>query len=191
MPLSSEAKWAIATTITVSTVVVTAAVGYGGFTESINQAHRENERQDKEIAEAGRFFRDEISRVEQGFWRWGAEKDKQLDILFRGFDDRLKRTEDKAFGALLDFKPHYADVLIVDNQPRERLFEKRLRELRAMIDSLILHSKDPTLTEEQTAEIKDNIWSLEIDYQILLTRRFFCEIDETRKKQCLALDQPR
>lgn len=181
MPLSSEAKWAVATTITVSTIVIGAAVAYGGLKEQVSQAHKDNDRQDKEIA-----------RVEAGFWRWGAEKDKQLDILFRGFDDRLKRTEDKTFGMMMDFKPHYADVLIVDNEkPRERLFGARLRELRAMIDSLILHSKDPTLTEEQTAEIKDNIWSLEIDYQILLTRRFFCEIDETRKKQCLALDQPR
>lgn len=138
-------------------------------------------RQDTDMAQIREIFRnrDEVDRVTR-------EATKDSISRLQGAVDRLNQRMDNKFG-LVDRKGYmFAQLVQVPQLPEPppvpRIFDDKLKEMRVRLDSLIGELKAGKLDSEDK---RDELYSLELDYEMLKGWQIWCETSPERQTRCL------
>lgn len=149
---------------------------------------------DKQLGSIDKRMDTEAAQIREIF----RARDKVDDATFSGLRselawlkssfERLERRMDQKFGSVLNDAPVYAWLIadlpeVLPQTKHALIFDNKLAGMRARLDVLIEMLKAGTL---DTEEEMDELYSLEIDYEIVKGWQIWCEINEHRRQQCLA-----
>lgn len=174
-------RWAIAILLGVG-----GSAGVSIITSRV-QVDNVNDRMDREMAQIREIFRnrDEVDRVTIEGVR------SELSWIKNGMQD-MKERMDRKFGfneipdpSASSFVLIAADVFTppLPQTPRKLIFEDELGEMRKRLDLLIAKLKEGKL---ETEDEVDELYSLELDYEIKKGWQVWCEFSEARRAQCLS-----
>lgn len=137
-------------------------------------------RQDADMAQIREIFRnrDEVDRVTRDSLQ------ERMDRAFTAID-RLNQRMDNKFGAIDRGGYLLAALVEVPKLPSPapvpKIFDDRLRGMRAKLDALIGQLKAGKL---DTEDKRDELYSLELDYEMLKGWQIWCETSLERKARC-------
>lgn len=137
-------------------------------------------RQDADMAQIREIFRnrDEVDRVTRDSLQ------ERMDRAFTAID-RLNQRMDNKFGVIDRggyLLAHLEDVpQLPSPAPIPKIFDDRLRGMRAKLDALIGQLKAGKL---DTEDKRDELYSLELDYEMLKGWQIWCETSPERKSRC-------
>lgn len=138
------------------------------------------DRQDTDMAQIREIFRnrDEVDRVTR-------EATKESITRLQVAVDRLNERMDNKFG-LVDRKGYmFAQLVTVPQLPDPQvphIFDDKLKQMRTRLDTLIGELKAGKLDSEDK---RDELYSLELDYEMLKGWQIWCETSPERQARCL------
>ena len=137
-------------------------------------------RQDADMAQIREIFRnrDEVDRVTRDSLQ------ERMDRAFTAID-RLNQRMDNKFGVIDRDGYMQAGLVTVPQlpapKPEPRIFDEKLHSMRAKLDEMIGQLKAGKL---DTEDKRDDLYSLELDYEMLKGWQIWCETSPERKARC-------